>query len=1087
MSTERINKFQPDRTLYLRGFTGFGAAAALCEASPTGFKAYGVFRDQADFAVAVLYDADNIYEHYSVKYLPDFNLSGMGLNFSLTYQGLQPIDSAKYSWIDWAQMDVIKTTGEPARIPLWDHATLASGSYSAAQGTYTISAPGGCAAGDQLILYINNVSFGFTAHGGETAAQVAQAFANDINAHDWSTYANTSVAVIASADPSGNLTLTNARTGTVDVNGTSVTWLAGVKFPGIAANSTMFLGGEAYLVSSVVSPTTLTLTSAAPNASNTPYLASYGGVDGNDVQVYMLAGPANGTLAVNNPVLHLSGGNSDSVTWNISLDFSALGIDQIRQAWLTFAPQLAPGAAYADTQWSAVFSNWSVTDPNGVQALKCAGPGSVRVGNNDPSCVYSGAGWQTVAANNYWRGFAQQQPGLDATHTGDSVTATYRCASTHDLYLGTSLFRNRGMVSVSLDGSIIVPALDCFLNVSSEVVTRRILQAGVSAGTHTVTIMLTGSNHRAAASWDINSLGYQFVFDYIEAAVPSNIPDALITYPNVSAALDFDTDATYKVSPQRLLWHMNKLGFAGQLNEYIGVYWWNQRKRVNGIWNSAVVTVSGTWAAGDAAIVTIGGFSLLKAITQWDTLDTIAAHFVYYINAASVSMWAEKTGPGQLMIHVRTPNWHDTLSVSSTSSAGKIAYTGNLNQGSDGVWQIDTAASNPINYPVAQWHADLFKAVKAAGLLITTSFSMELVNPPDDGTAANAWKARFANGTAVDTATDFGGILSSQCAPIANLTHYQQVAYTQMAGLQSTAGLTPWLQFGEFLWWYFSSQQTAPLGYVAYTSPISIGVAENHGLSTGDRVIISGVEGMTSANGTWTLTVTDATHFTLDGSIPNGGWVSGSGTVWFKSMAYYDAVTTAASKGALGRPLYPFIDQDDDPTVNGSADTNFLAAQLRTHVDAIRTAVLAGYPNAKFELLYPNDVNNSVCYRPANLPAQGGRLNAAVNLPAAWRTKAGSGLDRFKVEALSWGAAYRNLDLAIEAITFPFTGAMSWGPADVAYLIPWFNGACPWASEYQLAASSGIGLVNFWAYDHIALMSWPVPFPSPTRRSFFAG
>ncbi len=620
MSTERINKFQPDRTLYLRGFTGFGAAASLCEASPTGFKAYGVFRDQADFAVAVIYDADNTYEHYSVKYLPDFNLSGMVLNFSLTCQGLQPIDSAKYSWIDWAQMDVVPTDGNkdraPVRIHLWDHATFASGSYSAAQGTYTVSAPGGCAAGDQLILYINNVSFGFTARGGETAAQVAQAFAKDINEHDWSTYANTSVAVIASADPIGNLTLTNARTGTVNVNGTSVTWQGGVKFPGLAANSTIFLGGKAYLVGSVTSPTALTLTSAAPNASKTPYLASYGGVEGNDIQVYMLTGPTNGTLAVNNPVLQLSGGNSDNVTWDISLDFTALGIDKIRQAWLTFAPLLAPGAAYADTQWSAVFANWSVTDPNGVQALQCAGPGSVRVGNGDPSCVYSGAGWQTVAANNYWRGFAQQT-GLDATHAGDSVTVTYKCASTHDLYLGTSLLKNRGMVSVSLDGNIILPKLDCFLFVTSEVVTRRILQANISAGTHTVKVTLLGTNHLGTdPKWDPNSLGYQFVFDYIEAAVPSDIPDALITYPNVSAALDFDTDATYKVSPQRLLWHMNKLGFAGQLNEYIGVYWWNQRRRVNGVWNSAIVTVSGTWAAGDAATITIGDFPFLKAVSQ---------------------------------------------------------------------------------------------------------------------------------------------------------------------------------------------------------------------------------------------------------------------------------------------------------------------------------------------------------------------------------------------------------------------------------------------------------------------------------------
>jgi hypothetical protein len=1085
MSTEQITKFQPDRTLSLRGFTGFGAAASLCEASPTGFKVHGVFRDQADFCVLVVYDADNIYEHYSVKYLPDFDLSGMVLNFDLAYQNLQPIDSAKYSWIDWAQMDVAKATGEPVQIRLWDYATLASGSYSVAHGTYTLSAPGGCTAGDQLILFINNVSFGFTAVGGESSEQVAQYFATSINAHDWSNSENSSIAVIASADSDGRLTLKNARSGVVDVNGSAVSWKSGAKFPGIAPGSTIYLGGDSHEVSSVDSPTSLSLASALSRPVSTFYLAEYGGVDGNAVQVYMLVGQNNQTLTVDNPVLRLSGGNSDNVAWKISLDFTALGVDQVRQAWLTFAPQLAAGAAYQDSEWTATFTNWSVMDPKAIGTLQCAGPGSVRVGNGDPGCSYSGVGWATLAANNYWRGFARE-----TATAGNSVTVTYSCAYTHDLYLGTSLFSNRGIVSVNLDGASL-PNLDCFLSVSSEVVTRRILQKAVPAGTHTLTLTLLADNHQALdPKWNSNSLGYQFLFDYIEAAIPSGIPDAVVTYANLSAALDFDTDATYKVSPQRLLWHLKKLGLTGQMNEYLGVYWWNQRKRVNASWNSAVVTFGGAWAAGDAATITIGGFPFLKAVTQWDMPDTIAAHFAYYINSASVSMWAERTGVGQLTIHVRTPNWHDTLDVSATSGAGKVDRTGNLDLGSDGTWDIDAAAASPMNYPVTQWHTDLFKEVAGAGMLITTSFSMELVNPPDGGTVANCWKARFYDGTPVDTATDFNGILSSQCAPVTNLTNFQKAVYTQMAGLQSAAGLTPWLQFGEFLWWYFcaNNRQNVPVGYAAYTSPISIGLANPHGLSTGDRVVVSGVQGMTSANGTWTITVSDDTHFTLNGSSANGDWVIGSGTVSGGSMGFYDPVTAAAANAALGRPLYKFTCQDDDPTVNDGADANFLAARLKAHVDATRTAVLAAYPNAKFEILYPNDVNHSVCYVKAHNPyPQGGRLNAAVNLPSQWRAKAGSGLDRFKVEALSWGATYRNLDLANESVMFACNGAMSWAPADTAYLIPWFNGACPWPSELQLAAGSGVGLINFWAYDHLALMSWPVPFPTPVRRSLFAG
>ncbi len=109
---ERIYKLQPDRTLYLRGFDTFAAAASIHNASPTGFQISGVFRDPADFAVAVLYDADNSFEHPSIRYLPDFNFAGLTLNFSLLYSDeVQPIDSPKYNWIDWATLDCVREDG----------------------------------------------------------------------------------------------------------------------------------------------------------------------------------------------------------------------------------------------------------------------------------------------------------------------------------------------------------------------------------------------------------------------------------------------------------------------------------------------------------------------------------------------------------------------------------------------------------------------------------------------------------------------------------------------------------------------------------------------------------------------------------------------------------------------------------------------------------------------------------------------------------------------------------------------------------------------------------------------------------------
>lgn len=69
-------------------------------------------------------------------------------------------------------------------------------------------------------------------------------------------------------------------------------------------------------------------------------------------------------------------------------------------------------------------------------------------------------------------------------------------------------------------------------------------------------------------------------------------------------------------------------------------------------------------------------------------------------------------------------------------------------------------------------------------------------------------------------------------------------------------------------------------------SPIQITTSTNHGLSTGDKVYISKVGGNTAANGVFTVTVVNATNFTLDGSTGNGAYTS-SGFVIRLSVDQY--------------------------------------------------------------------------------------------------------------------------------------------------------------------------------------------------------
>jgi hypothetical protein len=219
-----------------------------------------------------------------------------------------------------------------------------------------------------------------------------------------------------------------------------------------------------------------------------------------------------------------------------------------------------------------------------------------------------------------------------------------------------------------------------------------------------------------------------------------------------------------------------------------------------------------------------------------------------------------------------------------------------------------------------------------------------------------------------------------------------------MAGLQAAAGLTPEVQFGEHLWWYFTN----------YSATNLIG-----------------------------------------------------------GMAYYDQATAAAAVASLGRPLGIFLTPNDDPTVNGSADAQFLAGRLFAHVSSLAVALRLSFPTVKCELLWPYDVNYPM---PIGREGLGGRLNFAVNLPAQWKGQAGSNLDRFKIEALDFGSGTRSLDLALAAIQFP--GLMGWPLQSIRYLFPVDNGGCPFLYEQQLAQGAGIPVLTPFAIDHVCLFGW---------------
>ena len=112
----------------------------------------------------------------------------------------------------------------------------------------------------------------------------------------------------------------------------------------------------------------------------------------------------------------------------------------------------------------------------------------------------------------------------------------------------------------------------------------------------------------------------------------------------------------------------------------------------------------------------------------------------------------------------------------------------------------------------------------------------------------------------------------------------------------------------------------------------------------------------------------------------------------------------------------------------GLRGNDFLRQTVKDHVDTIRAHVVASHPNAKFELLWPLDVNDP--------PTR--RLNRHINLPTEWETKLGSGIDTFLIEGFQFARIDRNLDKVRWMAGYPFE-VLSWPRADCRYLMGVFN------------------------------------------------
>src|SRR5580704_409998 len=119
-----------------------------------------------------------------------------------------------------------------------------------------------------------------------------------------------------------------------------------------------------------------------------------------------------------------------------------------------------------------------------------------------------------------------------------------------------------------------------------------------------------------------------------------------------------------------------------------------------------------------------------------------------------------------------------------------------------------------LNRAVRDWSLSFFTDLQGYGIDMAASLSTELGNGNPSASAGIAQEGPAGDPALLPTPS-----LMTNFSPT-SLAYWQQ-AYAEIAAIQASAGLTPFLQFGEVQWWYFPTNGLPPGG----------GLVDYHGMT----------------------------------------------------------------------------------------------------------------------------------------------------------------------------------------------------------------------------------------------------------------
>jgi hypothetical protein len=185
-------------------------------------------------------------------------------------------------------------------------------------------------------------------------------------------------------------------------------------------------------------------------------------------------------------------------------------------------------------------------------------------------------------------------------------------------------------------------------------------------------------------------------------------------------------------------------------------------------------------------------------------------------------------------------------------------------------------------------------------------------------------------------------------------------------------------------------------------------------------------------------------------------------------MTFYDDYTTSTFASNYGRSLPVLLDGNAVPS-QYPQECAFLAGLIGSFTDSIMSFVRQSCADARFEVLYPPDVNEAP-------------LNAAFNLPVSNWTAAK--LDCLKTENFTY-TGNRDLNKATASVMLPIQ--LGFPAEKSAHLVGIGDYTTPWQKENRIARGARMASIVLFALDQFCLIGYGLPLESGSARSLYMG